>query len=135
MTGIANSLGVFADRSTEVGEVVVLSDLLDDGVEPGLSALRRRGFDVTVLRVRCEADESPRLPADGATVVDAETGERLRVALTARDRSRYDDRRRVERLRAETFCAGAGIGFANLSAETPLGDLVFRELRGAGLVN
>ena len=43
-TRFGRCLVAFASRASEVGQVIVISDLLDESVESGLTALRERGF-------------------------------------------------------------------------------------------
>jgi uncharacterized protein (DUF58 family) len=132
MTSIARSLRAFAGRATEVGRLVVISDLLDDETYAGLTSVRDRGFDVTVLRVRAACDEEPDLPDGAVCVMDAETGARQFVTLGAEHAIRYRRERRIERESSARFCDRAGIAFATVGTWQSLPDLVFRELRQAG---
>jgi uncharacterized protein (DUF58 family) len=134
-TRLAAAIEDFASRATEIGQVVVLSDLLDDGVESGLLALRSRGFDVVVLRLRAECDEAPELPGGAATMVDVETGRRVQVVLGAAERARYREARRRESEAAASFCNGARIGFADVGTWRPLAETVFQDLRRAGVLD
>ena len=113
----------------EIGQALVISDLIDDRVEPGLLALRRRGFDVNVLRLRSSGDEEPELHGDTIELIDVETGSRRRVSVDARGRERYRSQRRIELERTAGFCREAGIAMANLGTRQDLSSIVFRDLR------
>lgn len=134
-TDLASCLGSFAARAAEVGRAVVISDLLDDGVEPALTALRARGFNVGVVRLRCAGDEEPETLQATAMVLDIETGGRRQVVLSDDDRERYRRERRREAERTGSFCAHAGISLAMLEAWRKLPDLVFGDLRQSGLLD
>jgi len=133
-TSLASSVKAFTDRITEIGRVVVLSDLLDDTAESGLMMLRERGFEVTVVRLVADCDERPRLPDRAALLVDVESGATRQVALGPREQELYRIELRVAAERAARFCAGARISFADLRSSQPLAHLVFRDLRTAGLL-
>lgn len=134
-TSLAANLAAFAARAVEIGQVVVISDLLDEGAERGLTALRARGFEVAVVRLRADSDERPLVDAAGAELVDVETGERVPVGGTEPERTWYLEQRRIETERAQSFCDRSGIALASLGAWRPLPELVFGELTRAGIVS
>jgi len=134
-TSLASSVKSFSDRTAEVGRVVVISDLLDDTVESGLTMLRDRGFEVIVLRLVAERDERPRLPGESTLLVDVETGSSRQVVFGPHELDQYQRQRRAEAERAARFCAGAHIAFADLSSGQPLPRLVFHDLRVSGLLS
>ena len=128
-TALGPCLERFAARAMEIGQALVISDLIDDRVEPGLLALRRRGFDVNVLRLRSSGDEEPQLHGDAIELIDVETGRRRRVSVDAQGRERYRSQRRIELERTAAFCREAGIVMANLGTRQELSTIVFRDLR------
>ena len=134
-TGMLSSLGSFAASAAEIGKVIVISDLLDEATDSGLAALRRRGFEVGVVRLRSAGDEKPACPEGSLLVLDIETGARRRIAFSTRERERYHRQRLIEAERTRSFCADAGIALAMLESWRTLPDLVFRDLRHAGLLD
>ncbi len=133
-TAAAKCLRSFAAQAVEIGQVIVISDLLAEDFEGGLGSLRRRGFEVSVLRLRAPSDEDPDLPEDGATVIDVETGAERLVVLEPGDREHYRLLRRRELDRVVRFCARSRIRLANLEARREIREMMFGELRDAGVV-
>ena len=133
-TSLASSVEAFIDHNREVSQVVVLSDLLDDTVESGLTMLCERGFEVTVVRLVAECDERPEVPDGSALLVDAETGATRHVVLSPQQRERYRIQRHAESERIARFCAGSRIAFADVKSWRPLPRLVFADMRAAGLL-
>lgn len=118
-----------ASRGTRV--LVLLSDLLagDDG-RRALAALAARGETASVVHLVARADH--RLPAEGAFLVDAETGERIPADGDA-------ERRAAERLAATErtwrgFAARHRIRYLRADAAARAEDLVLGVLRGGGLL-
>jgi uncharacterized protein (DUF58 family) len=134
-TALGSSLGSFAASASEVGQAIVLSDLLDPSFEAGLAAMRSRGFEVAVLRLRSSCDEEPEFEEDVASLVDIETGARREVALGRSQRERYFNQRAQEAERTARFCARAGITLAMLRGGRGLRELVFEDLRRSGLLS
>jgi len=134
-TDVGASLSEFAAGAKEVGRAVVISDLLDPAFAVGLSALRRRGFEVGAVRLRSSADEAPDLPDGGAVVIDIETGARRRIVFSADTRERYRHLRHDESEKTAALCAQAGICLARLGTQGSLADLVFCDLRRSGLLD
>lgn len=128
------SLGAFADAASEVGDVLVISDLLDEDFEPGLAALTRRGFKVGVIRLRSHEDEEPTLPYGPARFVDVETGTHRTIVLSSDSASRYRELREQEAARTQGICAKARITLASIRNDPDVASLVFRDLHGSGLI-
>jgi uncharacterized protein (DUF58 family) len=133
-TAVDTALTSFADRAREIGQAIVISDLLDDRFEAGLRALRRRGFEVGAVRLRSAGDEAPDFSGDTAMLLDVESGRRKRITLLPGDRERFRRQRSEELERALGYCSRAGIVFASLGTWQPLREMVFGELRGAGML-
>jgi uncharacterized protein (DUF58 family) len=134
-TGLGPALAAFAASAREIGRVVVVSDLLDPDAERGLACLRRRGFEVGVVRLRSVDDEDPRLAPGSWQIEDVETGERAWVRLGPNDIERYRSVRQAEVSRLAAFCSSLRIALAPVDAGRPLDQLVFGDLRRSGLVD
>jgi uncharacterized protein (DUF58 family) len=131
-TDLARSLGGFAARSSEIGNAVVISDLLDRRIEPALQVLQKRGFEVGVIRVRSAGDEDVDHRAGVLNVRDIETGRQRYVSLTHEERERYRRARAREAEQTRRLCGNATMPLALLDAWKPLPELVFTDLREAG---
>lgn len=122
-----------AFETRRVGVAVVIGDFLDPaGYEEGLTALVARGFRVEVVQVLCREEMEPSAFGD-LVMVDSETGSKTEVTFS---RHRLDEYRRSldAFLQAfERFCRARGIRRHRVDAETPVEDVLFRQLRTAGL--
>jgi uncharacterized protein (DUF58 family) len=127
-TNSGSCLGAFAAHTREVGRVILISDLLDGTVESGLASLRRRGFEVSVVRLRSAEDDDPGRIEGSVRVLDIETGARRLLDLTRKDRERYRELRRLEWERTSGLCGQAGISIARLESWKKLPELIFRDL-------
>lgn len=132
-TSLAARLDELGARTGEVGRVVVVSDLLADDVEPALARVRRRGFEIALVRLRTEQDDQPDVDGEDAVLEDVETGRRRAVTFGPAERADYRMQRRVELEKTAATCARIRVPFAALRAERSLPDLVFRDLRASGL--
>jgi uncharacterized protein (DUF58 family) len=134
-TRLAACLNAFTVQATEIGQVLVISDLLDERVEAALHALRARGFEVFVLRLRADDDEDPGSASEALEVIDVETGKRRRVWLDSENARIYRRERQQELEHLSGFCAQSGITFVNVDTWRDLSELVFREIPRAGMLN
>jgi uncharacterized protein (DUF58 family) len=114
------------------GPVMLLSDLLDPTWRDALAALGAR--EATVLQVLAPEEWEPTL-GDEVELEDAESGERIPVRLGPAEVAEY--RERLEALLAEIGAEARrhGVLHVPLRSDTPLSEVVLRQLPAAGVVS
>jgi uncharacterized protein (DUF58 family) len=124
LTSFPDAVRAFARRAPGRGLVVVVSDLMaPDGWEDGFRILGGLGHQLTLVRVGCVEDDRPDVRGE-VELVDAETGERLRIRASKELLRAYRDAvsAHLERCRKAAVRAGGRVIFAD--AETPADRLV-----------
>jgi len=123
-TDLLGALRANLPRTGRGGVAFLLSDFFDPrGATRAIAFLRARRYEARVILI--EDLEALRAPAPGrALLVDAETGERLRVDLTPEAVAAYLRAResRAQGLRA--YCRRAGAGFLRARADEPFFEVV-----------
>lgn len=113
------------------GLAVVLSDFLDPaGYETGLTALLARGFQVDVVQILAPEELAPATYGD-LRLVDAETGALQEVTFGRYRLKAYQQAVQAYIQRLREFCRARGIGFFTAASNTPLEDLLLKQLRKA----
>ena len=121
--------GALASRQT--GVAVVLSDFLDPaGYESGLNALAARGFHVNAIQILAPEELNPATYGD-LRLVDSETGGVQEVTFGKYRLKAYQQTVRNFCQRLREFCQGRGMTFFSVSCETPLEELLLKQLRQA----
>jgi uncharacterized protein (DUF58 family) len=118
-------------EARQAGLAVVLSDFLDPaGYESGLSALLGRGFQVDLVQVLAPEELSPSAFGD-LRLVDSETGAVQEVTFGRYRLKAYQQsvRNFIQRLRE--YSQARGISFFTASSNTPLEELLLKQLRRA----
>ena len=129
-TGLSESLAAYALRSPEAGVAVLISDLLDPaGYERGLKALLERRFDVHVIHVLAPEEVDPTLAGD-LRLTDAETGEVRDLTMDGEALGDYRQRLGEFLARAERFCRANEIAYHRVATDTPVEEMVLRQLKG-----
>ena len=129
-TGLSDALVAYALRSREAGLAVLISDLLDPaGYERGLNALLERRFDVHVVHLLSPEELNPILAGD-LRLTDAETGEIQDFTMDGEAMRGYRDRLGEFLEGAESFCRANEISYHRVATDTPVEELVLRELKG-----
>ena len=129
-TGLSEGLAGYALRSPEAGVAVLISDLLDPaGYERGLKALLERRFDVHVIHVLAREEMDPVLAGD-LQLTDAETGEVRDLTMDGQALGDYRQRLAEFLGRAESFCSSNEITYHRVTTDTPVEQMVLRQLKG-----
>jgi uncharacterized protein (DUF58 family) len=129
-TGLSDALVAYALRSREAGLAVLSSDLLDPaGYERGLKALLERRFDVHVVHLLSPEEMNPVLAGD-LRLTDAETGEIQDFTMDGEAMRGYRERLSEFLESAESFCRANEISYHRVATDTPVEELVLRELKG-----
>ena len=128
-TGLLPSARAFAQRMKRRGLVFLISDLFDPaGYEEALALLRYNNFEVHVIQTLDPAELRPRESGD-LRLLEAETGEVFEVTANDALLRRYE--REIDSFvaGAEAYCLRRGVGYAQVTTETPFEELVLRVLR------
>ncbi len=138
-TDLARSLRDYALAARRPGLALVVSDLfsqasmLPEDFAGSLAQLQGRGYEVVLLHVLSPDEIEPPLAGD-LRLVDVETGQAVEVSLDAGLRALY--RQRVEAWRAEiaAACRQRSVHYLPISTAQPWDEVVFEEMRRAGVV-
>jgi uncharacterized protein (DUF58 family) len=123
-----------AMMSRQTGVAVVLSDFLDPaGYEPGLSALVGRGFQVSAVQILSPEEINPATYGD-LRLVDAETGGMQEVTFGRYRLAAYKQTVQNFRQRLREFCQARAIHFFTQPSDTPLEELLLKQLRETKLL-
>jgi hypothetical protein len=129
-------LGEYAHRHPEGGAAVVISDFLleADELEPGMAALRRRGYATTLLRVLGRGEVDPSRALATGELEDVETGIRHAVTLHADTLARYGELLAAHEERLRATAGRQRAAWAGLVSDEPIDAFVMRDLVRLGLV-
>jgi len=113
------------------GLAVVLSDFLDPaGYEPGLTALLGRGFQINAVQILAPEELNPTLYGD-LRLIDSETGAQQEVTFGKYRVKAYKQTVQNFCQRLRECCSSRGINFFMAPSDTPLEELLLRQLRQA----
>jgi uncharacterized protein (DUF58 family) len=130
-TGLNEALRRGALQARRSGVAVLLSDFLDPaGYESGLTALVGRGFQVNAVQILAPEELNPAAYGD-LRLIDSETGAQQEVTFGKYRLNAY--RQTVQNFcrRLEEYCSGRGINFFMAASDTPLEELLLKQLRQA----
>jgi hypothetical protein len=117
--------------------VVVLSDLLvtpPAELGPAFDRLLREGADIVVIHVLSRQEMQPDARGE-VELVDAETGERVRVALGAETLQYYRARFDGWLAEIEALCAQRGMRYVRAPTDRPVEALLLDDLRRADVLS
>jgi uncharacterized protein (DUF58 family) len=118
-------------EARQAGLAVVLSDFLDPaGYEAGLTALVGRGFQVDIVQILSPEEISPSAFGD-LRLVDSETGAMQEVTFGRFRMKAYQQSVRNYLQRLREFCQARGINLFTAGSNTPLEELLLKQLRKA----
>jgi uncharacterized protein (DUF58 family) len=125
------SLRRTALETRQPGLAVVISDMLDpNGYDSGLAALVARGFQVSVIQVLAPEELSPATFGD-LRLVDAESGATQEVTFGRFRMKAYQQAVQSYIQRLREYCQTRGINFFSVRSDTPVEDLLLKQLRRA----
>src|SRR6266404_1683639 len=115
----------------QAGVAVVLSDFLDPaGYESGLTALVGRGFQVNAVQILAPDELNPAAYGD-LRLIDSETGAQQEVTFGKYRLKAYQQTARNFCQRLREYCSGRGCNFFLAPSDTPLEELLLKQLRQA----
>ena len=118
-------------QARQAGVAVVLSDFLDPaGYESGLTALAGRGFQVNAVQVLAPEELNPTAYGD-LRLIDSETAAQQEVTFGKYRLNAYKQTVQNFCQRLREYCSGRGINFFMAGSDTPLEELLLRQLREA----
>ena len=118
-------------EARQAGVAVVLSDFLDPaGYESGLTALVGRGFQVNAVQILSPEELNPDTYGD-LRLVDAETGVLQEVTFGRYRLKAYQQTVQNFCQRLREFCQARGVNYFMAGSDTPLEELLLKQLRQA----
>jgi hypothetical protein len=117
----------------QAGVAVVLSDFLDPaGYESGLTSLVGRGFQVNVVQILAPEELNPSAYGD-LRLIDSETGAQQEVTFGKYRLNAYKQAVQNFCQRLREHCSSRGINFFMAPSDTPLEELLLKQLRQSEL--
>jgi uncharacterized protein (DUF58 family) len=133
-TDLSAALRRFALMHPRRGLAVLLTDLYDPaGFEAGINALVHHGFEVCVLHLGSTLDRKPAAHGD-VSVIDAETGQRTEITITARKLREVEERISSDQRLVQRFCARKRVAYFDIDSKAPFDEVVLYLLRRGGLL-
>lgn len=127
------ALTAYANNAGGPGPLLLLSDLMDDGWQPGLNRLGGRGFEVSLLHVLAPDELAPDLNGD-FKLIDSETSAEIEISADFETLERYRQYLAGWQAAWHTFCAARNMHYLALNTAMPLEDLLFASLPQQGVV-
>jgi uncharacterized protein (DUF58 family) len=133
---LGEALGQHAHRHPEGGAAVVVSDFLlaPDRLEPGVAALRRRGYAVTLIQVLGPSEMAPGRTLASGELVDVESAETRPIALTPDVLARYGELLAAHQDALHELALRQGAGWTAVASDRPVEEIVRQDLMQLGLV-
>jgi uncharacterized protein (DUF58 family) len=118
-------------EAQKTGVAVVLSDFLDPaGYEAGLTALVGRGFQVNAVQILAPDELNPATYGD-LRLIDSETGAQQEVTFGKYRLNTYKQTVQNFCQRLREYCSSRGMNFFMAASDTPLEELLLKQLREA----
>ncbi len=127
------ALQAYAANAARPGPLLLLSDLLDDGWQPGLHALAGRGFEVSLAHILAPDELEPQIDGD-FKLVDSEDSAALELSADYELLSRYRQGRAAWQAELQRFCAARQIHYIPVSSALPLEELLFARMQRQGVL-
>ena len=118
-------------QARQAGVAAVLSDFLDPaGYETGLTALVGRGFQVNAVQILAPDELAPATYGD-LRLIDSETGAQQEVTFGKYRLNAYKQAVQNFCQRLREHCSSRGMHFFMAASDTPLEELLLKQLREA----
>lgn len=130
---LAATLQTYAATARRTGPLLLISDLMDDAWQDGLSALAARGFEITLLHTLSPQELDPDVQGD-VKLLDIESGATVEITADYDLLQRYRDSLRAWQSEIASFCSARGIYYIPVNTGTPFEELIFAVLRQRGVV-
>jgi uncharacterized protein (DUF58 family) len=131
--GPVKSLINYAGSAVNPGPLVLISDLMDDGWQPGLSRLAGRGFEITLLHILSPDEFQPDMDGD-FKLLDAETDAVVEISANFETLERYRQLLSAWQASWGHFCASRGMHYVPVDTSITLEDLLFARLPLQGVL-
>jgi uncharacterized protein (DUF58 family) len=126
-------LTAYANNAGHSGPVLLLSDLMDDGWQPGLNRLGGRGFEVSLLHTLSPEELNPEFAGD-FKLIDAESNAEVEISADYETLQRYRQYLEGWQSAWHSFCGTRGMHYLPINTATPLEELLFASLPQQGVV-
>jgi len=125
---LASGLRTYAASTRRTGPLLLISDLMDESWQAGLSALAARGFEITLLHTLAPQEVDPDVQGD-LKLLDIESGAAIEITADYDLLQRYRDSLRTWQSEIASFCSARGIYYIPVNTGTPFEELIFAVLR------
>lgn len=126
-------LSSYAATTRQTGPLLLISDLMDENWQDGISSLASNGFEITVLHLLSPQEVEPDILGD-VKLLDIETGADVEITADYALLDRYRQTLRDWQNEIFTFCNARGIVYIPVNTATPFEELVFAVLRQRGVI-
>lgn len=133
-TDLGEALKEYALRARRPGLCILVSDMMSDNYQEGLSALQSRGFEVAVIQALSPDEVNPEITGD-LRLIDVESGAIQEVTVDAEMRQLYMERLTSWQEEIGDFCMRRGIHFVSAETSMPWEELILYQLRRIGVVH
>jgi len=129
----AAALNQYAAVAAQPGPLLLFSDLMDDGWQPGLTRLAGKGFEITVLHILSPEEVDPAMDGD-FKLIDSENGVEVEISANYDTLARYRDLLAGWQEDWRRFSAARGMHYIPVLTTEALEDLLFARLPQGGLL-
>lgn len=133
-TDMATCLKYLITHSRQAGAAVIISDFLDiNSYTSSLKQLLARKFDLTLIQILADAEINPQLLGEWR-LEDSETGTAKEITID--EGTHTDYKRRLDSYCSELrqFCVNRGANYVRITNQTPIEQVVLRDLQEIGFV-
>jgi uncharacterized protein (DUF58 family) len=129
----AMALNQYAAQVKQPGPVIVLSDMMEDGWQTGLTSLAGRGYEISLIHILSPDELEPELAGD-FKLIDSEDNREVEISADFETLTRYKQFLSDWQDGWRQFCAARGMHYVPLSSATPLEEALFALLPGGGVL-
>ena len=133
-TDLATCLRYLITNSRQAGIVVIISDFLDmNDYASGLKQLLARKFDLTLIQILADAEINPQLLGEWR-LEDSETGVAKEITIDEGTHTEYKRQLDTFCNQLRQFCVNRGANYLRITNQTPIEQVVLRDLQEIGFV-